>query len=198
MPNLFAVSHLPHLSAISQGIHDEYFIYYLARSVLELIPIACTKESKHKIRKQCWKTAIEFSSIWSSVFNSKWFLYDPCCSELNTLILTYLKVKVGAACSTPCINFTKKALGWWWGCSPCDSNSPPTLFHRWTLWGPQCHQRHSLVHPPPPNPTPPQIHHQTHAHTKHFSRPHSSSSLPAPQIAFDDLWESTQTCWCVS
>ena len=36
-----------------------------------------------------------------------------------------------------------------------------------------------------------------HTHTL-FSRPRSSPSLPAPQIAFDDWWESNQTCWWVS
>lgn len=49
------------------------------------------------------------------------------------------------------------------------SNPSPTLFHRWTLLGPQCHQRHSLVHlptPPPWIPTPiPTKPPQTRTHT---------------------------------
>lgn len=43
------------------------------------------------------------------------------------------------------------------------------------------------------NPTPAQLDHQTHTDTLNTSTA-SSSSLPATQIAFDDLRESTQTC----
>lgn len=70
MKKMFACCYLLHLSAISQGIYckisktlckiyvtrkadADYFILYLPRSVLKLILIACTKESKPQIRRRC-------------------------------------------------------------------------------------------------------------------------------------------------
>lgn len=47
-------------------------------------------------------------SVLNTTVVPVWFLYDPHRSELNTPTLAYLKVKVGAPCSTPYINFTKK------------------------------------------------------------------------------------------
>lgn len=188
--------HLSHLSAISQGIHYELSktLCKIYEQTLNISFFICPKVSSSWYWLHVPKRINPELGRKSAFFPEKLFLFAPRRSDLNPPLFSHLpwNERWGRLLGFVHWLYKKKtASGGWLSlillplCFTDGRSEDHSAINDTHLSTP--HLQTPALPTTPPN-----------THTHRYSRPHSSSSLPAPQIAFDDWWESNHTCCIIA